>query len=271
MTIKVLLRGGGDLSSGVALRMARVGMQVLICELAQPYTVRRSVSFAQAVYSRTIRIEEISGYKVDSLQNAQTIISAGSIPILIDPNLHCLEDFDPDVIIDGRMSKDNPNYYLQCKPKIIGLGPGFFCGINCHLAIETRRGPLLGRVVREGSPENDTGIPEKVGNYTSERVLRASTAGIFHAKAEIGDHVLAGQVVGVIEGDLITIPFDGMVRGLLHDGLPVTKGLKIGDIDPRFDSGLLEKVSDKALAIGGGALEAILSWPELRIKMASNQ
>lgn len=270
MTIKVLLRGGGDLSSGVALRMIRVGMQVLICELAQPYTVRRSVSFAQAVYSNLIRIEDISGQLVDSIVNAQEIFSSMTIPVLIDPNLNCLEEFNPDVIVDGRMKKDIPEYNLLDKSRIIGLGPGFTCGINCHLAIETRRGPLLGRVIRKGTPENDTGIPEKVGNYTSERVLRASTAGIFQAKAKIGERVLAGQVVGVIDGSLITTPFDGMVRGLLHDGLPVTKGLKIGDIDPRFDQGLIEIVSDKALAIGGGVLEAILSWPELRKKLASN-
>ena len=184
-------------------------------------------------------------------------------------NLDSLEPFGPDVIVDGRMMKEIANYFLSSS-MVIGLGPGFTCGLNCHAAIETRRGPNLGRVLWKGSPEEDTGIPERVGGFSEERVLRAPVAGVFQTSVKIGDSVSSDQIVGYVDQEPIRAVFDGLVRGILHSGLFVTAGLKLGDIDPRMDPSLTNMVSDKALSIGGGVLEAILSWQINRKKFTGN-
>ena len=196
------------------------------------------------------------------------VINQGMVPILVDPELDLLNYFQPDVIVDGRMMKESMKYSLQTAPMVIGLGPGFTCGMNCHAAIETRRGPNLGRVLWDGSPEEDTGIPERVGTYTEERVLRSPSAGIFQSSIKIGDFVSAGQTIGYVNQQPVKAVFNGLVRGILQSGLAVSSGLKLGDIDPRMDPTLVERVSDKALSIGGGVLEAILSWPSNREKLS---
>jgi len=264
MTIKVILRGGGDLASGVVLRLARIGMQVLICELASPYAVRRSVSYAEAIYTGAIKIEGTQCVRMDSPGQIQAALNQQVIPILVDPELTAAQFFQPDVIVDGRMTKAPGSFHLSSSLFIIGLGPGFCCGINCHAAVETRRGPNLGRVIYEGCTEKDTGEPETVAGHGLERVLRAPTAGVFHPLVEIGDCVLSGQAVGEVGNQVIRAKFDGMIRGILQDGLQVTHGLKIGDLEPRMDASLIHKVSDKALSVGGGVVEAILSQSELR-------
>jgi len=267
MAIKVLLQGGGDLASGVALRMVRAGLKVVICELAQPYAVRRSVSFAEVVYAGNVVIEGIAGRLATSHEEAMEILASGRIPVLVDPDLNSAKQFSADVIVDGRMMKAQAEHFLEILPKIIGMGPGFTCGLNCHAAVETKRGPNLGRVIWNGSTEEDTGIPENVGVYGNERVIRSSSTGIFHSAVKIGEAVKSGQVLGNVDQEVLLAPFGGMVRGILQDGLPVMSGLKIGDIDPRFDQSLIHKVSDKALSIGGGVMEAIFSWPEFRQKL----
>lgn len=264
MTIKVILRGGGDLASGAALRLVRIGIQVLICELASPYAVRRSVSYAEAIYTGAVKIEGTQCIRIDSPGQIQATLNQRAIPILVDPELSAAEFFQPDVIVDGRMTKAPGNIHLVSSPFIIGLGPGFCCGINCHAAVETRRGPNLGRVLYEGCTEKDTGEPEMVSGHGRERVLRAPTAGIFHPLVEIGECVVSGQAVGEVGSQVIRAKFDGMIRGILQDGLQVTHGLKVGDLDPRMDASLVEKISDKALSVGGGVVEAILSQSELR-------
>ena len=266
MAIRVVLRGGGDLATGAAVRMFRSGMQVIVCELPKPYAVRRTVSLAEAVFSKIIKVEEVSSCLVKSVKEAIMQFSLG-IPVIISTKLSDLQECEPDVVVDGRMLKNAVDYNLQEKPKIIGLGPGFICGSNCHSAVETRRGPNLGRVIWTGETEKDTGEPEMVRGIGNDRVIRANQKGVFYSMARIGDLVNKGDVIGKIEDQLLYSPIDGVIRGLLHDGLRVFPGLKIGDIDPRMDKSLVNKISDKALAVGGGVVEAILSWPEIRRKL----
>ena len=82
--------------------------------------------------------------------------------------------------------------------------------------------------------------------------------------AALGSSVAPGQPVAEVGGRTVTAPFAGMVRGLLHDGLPVASGEKIGDIDPRGVAAYCNEISDKALAVGGGVLEALLTRAEIR-------
>jgi xanthine dehydrogenase accessory factor len=263
MSLLVLLRGGGDLASGVALRLHKSGLQVVISELPEPLTVRRSVSFAQAVYDKRVTVENIEGILVDSPTEISTVIAQGAIPVCVDPDAALLKTLKPQILVDGRMTKLSPETGMDAASLVIGLGPGFTAGLDCHAVIETMRGHYLGRVIWKGQAEQDTGSPESVLNYRNERVLRSLSDGIFHARARIGETIETGQVIGEVNGQLFKAPFKGTLRGLVHDGLQVTAGMKIGDLDPRGDHRLTHFVSDKSLSVGGGVLEAILSRKDL--------
>jgi len=252
----ILIRGGGDLATGVALRLHRAGLGVLVSELAQPLAVRRTVSFAEAVYEGEIEVEGVTAKLVEKEQISGTL-EAGQVPVMVDPYASILALIPVSIVIDARMKKLPPSPLPVDVSLHIGLGPGFRAGDNCHAVIETRRGHTLGRVYWEGAAQPDSGQPEG----DRRRVLYAPTDGKFMGAVNIGEHVDAGQVVAVVAGAQVKAPFPGVMRGLIHPGLQVNKGLKIGDVDPRDDPALCELVSDKALAVGGGVLEAILSDP----------
>ena len=259
-----LIWGGGDLASGVALRLFRVGIRVLIVETAQPLAVRRSVSFAQAVYDGETQIEGVTAKLIETPLEMNGLWKQGIIPVIVDPELTMLKNFQPLVLIDARMRKRYVDLSMDMAALVIGLGPGFMVGQNCHAAIETNRGHFLGRVYWEGSPEPDTGIPGKVRAYAKERVLHAPAAGEVFTQVKIGDMVEAGDVILYVDGDTVTAPFNGVVRGLIHPGITVRKGMKVGDVDPRLETFRCWFVSEKSLAIGGGVLEAILTQERIR-------
>jgi xanthine dehydrogenase accessory factor len=240
---------------------------VVITELQQPMAVRRKVSFSEAVYKRETTVEDITARLIDSPEYCNTVLEQGFIPVLIDPELIYLEAIKPSILIDARMTKRRPHTGIDIAPFVIGLGPGFIAGENCHAVIETKRGHTLGRVIWNGEPQTDTGIPEGVVNHHAERVLRAPIDGILKTCVEIGDLVEADQVIAEVEDFQVTAPFQGILRGILPAGILVTSGLKIGDLDPRGELSYCYQVSDKSLAIGGGVLEAILSRPGLRNKL----
>lgn len=264
MITYVLIRGGGDLASGVALRLHRVGMRVLVAETAQPMAVRRSVAFAQAVYDGEITIEGVQGQLIENPGEMQVCWAAGRVPVLVDPELKLVLEYPPAVIVDARMRKTRESIALDLANLVIGLGPGFVVGENCHAAVETNRGHHLGRVYWEGGPEADTGIPGKVGKYARERVFHASVGGRVETFVNIGDSVNQGDLVLKVAEHEIRAPFPGVVRGLIYNRLHVEQGTKVGDIDPRLETFRCWSVSEKSLAIGGGVLEAILSQPALR-------
>jgi len=261
---EIMIRGGGDLASGVALRLARIGMRVCITELAQPLAVRRLVSFAEAVYSGEITIEGVLGRKVSGFDEARQRMGTGMVPVLVDPAGEARHALQPLVIVDGRMTKRPPDLDLNSAPLVIGLGPGFLAGVNCHAVVETKRGPFLGRVIWEGPAEPDSGLPEMVADHQADRVLRAPADGVLSSSTQIGEVISAGQEIASVDGRQVCAAFQGVLRGLLHPGIQVRAGTKIGDLDPRADPRLARLVSDKALAIGGGVIEAILSRAELR-------
>ena len=263
----VLIRGGGDLATGVAVRLYHSGLSVVISELAQPLTVRRMASFSEAVYTGEATVEGISARRINDLEDTLRVLqvlSKGRIPVLVDPEARAATLLHPSVIVDGRMLKRPPEPLRHNAKLYLGLGPGFTATDNCHAAIETQRGSWLGRVIWQGSPRQDTGIPEAVAGQADSRVLRAPVDGIFVARVQIGEQLAAGQLVAEVGGQPVYAPFQGVLRGLLHSELSVKAGCKIGDLDPRNDPTLCSLVSDKALAVGGGVLEAILARPELR-------
>jgi len=270
MAFLVVVRGGGDLASGVIVRLVRAGIRVVVIELPQPLAVRRSVSFAQAVYSQTFAIEGIQAQLTKNLADIPVLFGSGVVPVLIDPEATCLKTLHPQVVIDARMRKRPPESAYPAEWFCIGLGPGFVAGENCDAAVETKRGHFLGRVYWHGSPEPDTGKPESVENREGERVIRAPNSGKLENLVEIGDTVLQGTHLARVAGEVVYAPFPGIVRGMLMGGVLVERGMKIGDLDPRSDPKYCTMVSDKALAVGGGVMEAIFSRPEFREKICSS-
>jgi xanthine dehydrogenase accessory factor len=255
----ILIRGGGDLASGVALRLLRAGFRVLIAELAEPLVVRRLASFAQVIFDGAYRLEEVEGVLVDDLSAAKESMAGGKVAVMVDPDLKLASSLDLFALVDARMLKARTDARLTDAPRVIGLGPGFNVGMNCHAVVETNRGPFLGRVFWQGSAEPDTGIPEAVREFDVKRVLYAPADGILQAQVRIGDLVEKGDLIATINGIEIRAQFRGVLRGLIQPGLKVEKGTKVGDLDPRCDPRLCTLASDKALAVGGGVLEALLT------------
>ncbi len=265
----ILIRGGGDLASGVALRLHHAGFQIIISELPQPLAVRRAVSFSEAVYEETWTVENVSSRLVKTPEQLAACLDRREIPVLIDPDLallstsnpsiglrHAGQAFQPSTMIDARLLKQSLSPLTDSSPFTIGLGPGFSVGENCHAFVETQRGHTLGRVFWSGSACLDSGQPEG----DRRRVLRAPASGTLIGYAQIGEHLEPGQVIAEVNGEKVIAPFPGVLRGLIHPGLEVKKGLKIGDLDARDQREYCFLVSDKALAIGGGVLEAILRY-----------
>jgi xanthine dehydrogenase accessory factor len=253
----ILIRGGGDLASGVALRLQRAGFQVLISELEQPLAVRRAVSFCEAVYEGRWQVEELTAERIETHQQIEEAFEAGKIPVIVDPELNIIKTFNlrPSAIIDARLLKHAPEPLPFPVSLLIGLGPGFTAGQNCQAVIETQRGHMLGRVYWSGSATSDSGLPD--GN--PQRVLHAPANGTLVGHAQIGEQLEPGQMIAEVAGQPILAPFAGVLRGLIHPGLTVKKGLKVGDLDARSKPEYCFLSSDKALAIGGAVLEAILS------------
>lgn len=257
--LKVLIRGGGELASAVACRMAESRFNVIMTEVSQPQAVRRNVSFCEAVYDGTKTVEGRTVRLVKSAEEARAAWDAGELALIVDPETHIRSDIVPDVEIDAIIAKKNLDTRITDAELVIGLGIGFEAGKDVHAVIETNRGHNLGRVMRSGIAEADTGHPGNIAGYTYERVLRAPCDGVIKTVKKIGDMVEAGDTVAYVEGEPIKATISGVIRGLLRDGTPVTRGLKSGDVDPRGNIEYCNTLSDKGRTISGGVLEAILS------------
>jgi xanthine dehydrogenase accessory factor len=258
LTKTAVVKGGGDLGTAVAIRLAQAGMRVVVTELANPLVVRREVALASAVFKETVCIEgATTGRKVADFNGVQTAWSNGEIPVLVDPTNQISSLIHPDVLVDAIIAKRNTGTTLLDAPVVIALGPGFRAGVDCHALIETMRGPDLGRPVYSGEVKPDTGVPGVIGGETYRRVLRVPVDGIFAPCVAIGDLVQAGQTVAEVNGLTIKTEIDGVIRGLLAEGLFVHQGEKAGDVDPRGKRELCYLVSDKAWKIADGVLEAV--------------
>lgn len=254
----IMIKGAGDLASGVAHRLWSCGFDVVMLELNKPFVVRTNVSFASAVYEQTVQVESVKAVWCEDTEQAFTVINNRAIPVLIDPEARTLGIFNPAVLVDAIMAKNNRLTKIDDAELVIGLGPGFFAGMDVHAVIETKRGHELGKVIYAGQAADDTKEPGKIEGYGRERLLRAPETGIFKPHKMIGDLVEKGEHVASVGESKICAQIDGLIRGMLYEGLEVIEGTKVGDIDPRGASVNYETISDKARAIGGGVLEAIL-------------
>jgi len=262
--MKVLIKGAGDLATGIAYRLRKAGYEILMTERSVPTTVRRTVAFSRAVYDGMAEVEGIRGILVSDIEAVETAQRAGDIPVIVDEKAEIGQKYHPEVIVDAIIAKTNLGTVMEDAPLVIGVGPGFVARTDCHAVIETMRGHNLGKVIWEGSAFPNTGIPGEIGGYTTERILRASAQGEFRPLAQIGDKVEKCQVVAYSGEEEVLAQMSGIVRGMLQPGVIVTKGMKCGDIDARCEIEHCFTISDKARSIGGGVLEVIVGFEHIK-------
>ena len=259
----VLIRGAGDIATGIAMRLWRAGVQVVMTDLPQPTAIRRTVCFSQAIVLGETQVEDATARRAEDILQARRICAAGEISVLADPELRCREELQPDALVDAILAKKNLGTTRDMAPLTIALGPGFTAGQDVDVVVETKRGHRLGRIIREGTAIPNTGIPGVIGGYGKERVIHAQTEGIFQDVRKIGDLVEAWEIIAQIrtsEGKSIpvTTQIGGILRGLLRSGYPVTPGFKVADVDPRREElSNCFLISDKSRCIAGSVLELV--------------
>lgn len=251
----VVVRGGGDLATGVIKRLFNAGLPVVVLETEKPTVIRTTVSFAQAMFEGETRVEDVVSRRCRDVDEALGVLQSGMVPLLADPQGAFLEKLKPLCIVDAILAKRNLGTTMADAPLVIALGPGFKAGKDCHVVIETKRGHSMGRIIREGEALANTGIPGIIAGFGRERVIHSPDEGVFSSDRKIGDLVKKDEVIAYVGKSPVRAPLEGMIRGLLNNGLTVPTGFKIADIDPRGLKADFTTVSDKAMAIGGSVLE----------------
>lgn len=253
------IKGAGEMATGVACCLFNSNFtRIFMMEIDNPLAVRRKVSFCEAVHDGSAIVEGIRAVKVEHSADFVGTWDKKLIPVLVDPQWESIRALTPHVVIDAILAKKNLGTTMSEAPLVIGLGPGFTAGEDVHMAIETNRGHNLGRIILKGSPEPNTGIPGTISGFNLERVLRAPCQGVFRPGKKIGDMVKTGELIGRINEEPVLTRIDGVLRGLIRPGSKVKSGLKIGDVDPRGKAEYCSSISEKARAIGGSVLAAIL-------------
>ena len=255
--MKILIKGAGDLATGIAYRLKKAGHDILMTDIAVPTTVRRTVAFSRAVYEGRAVVEDMEAVLVHGADEVREVLDSDRIAVIVDEAAEIRTEFEPDIVVDAILAKRNLGTAITDAELVIGVGPGFTAGADCHCVVETKRGHYLGRVLYEGSAIPNTGVPGEVGGYSTERIIRAEAEGVFNPLHKIGDCVTEGEPVAESGGVIITARMPGIIRGMLQAGVHVTPGMKCGDIDARCEENHCYTISDKARAIGGGVLEAV--------------
>jgi len=260
----IIVRGGGDMATAAVHRLWRAGFRVLVLEAECPAAIRRQVAVSEAVYEGTACVEGMAAVHIASLEDMQAVFDAGSVPLMVDPRGEAIAALQPDVVVDAIIAKENLGTRMDMAPLTVALGPGFVAGRDVHAVIETMRGHNLGRIIVKGAAAPNTGVPGKIAGYAAERVIHAPQAGVLRNKRSIGDYVQQGEIIAEIETETgivaVRASITGLIRGLIRDGYPVTKGFKIADIDPRREEyANCFTISDKARCIAGSVLELVCS------------
>lgn len=264
----ILIRGAGEMATGVAHKLWRCGFKLVLTEIEHPLAIRRGVAFAEAIYQGVQAVEELEAHRINALEDAEREIARDHVPVLVDPDLSLTTPLFRQqrlIVVDARMLKVPLSNHYPPQVAVVALGPGFKAPDDAQFVIETNRGQHLGRIIEKGSAQPNTGIPAEVQGASIERVIYSPAEGTFHARKKIGEAVHAGDIIGFVDEYPVIASLKGILRGVLHEGITVSTRIKLADIDPRGEPANCFTISDKARAIGGGVLEAVL-----RIQQAWN-
>ncbi len=253
----VLIKGGGEVASGIAHRLALAQCRVCMTEIPQPLAVSRGVAFSEAIYDGKKEIEGVVARHVTSFPGVAKAWQEGEIPIIIDAEASIKSTLNPEVLVDAIMAKRNLGTRITDAPLVIGLGPGFKAGKNVHIVVETNDSEHLGKVILSGGAEKDSGVPIPIGGLTFERVLHSPKNGLFLTEKKIGDIVTAGEVIASVVGEPLKAEIGGVIRALMRRGTNVAKGTKLGEIDPSGSKKAAYTIRPKMSTIADGVLKAI--------------
>ena len=256
----ILIRGAGDIASGIAVRLFRCGFTLAITDLAKPTSIRRTVCFSEAVLHGACTVEDITAERAASRAEAEAVWQRSHIPVFADDAGTVLSLLSPEAVVDARLAKVNLDTTMSDAPIVVAVGPGFTAGRDCHAVVETQRGHYLGRAIYAGAAAPNTGVPGNIGGYTVERIIRVPKAGVFRPIRAIGDRVAPDEIVAYVDEAPVRCLIGGTLRGILPEGTVVHAGMKSGDVDPRCQPDHCRCASDKALSVGGGVLEALLHF-----------
>lgn len=265
----IVVRGAGDLATGTLLRLHNAGYFPVALEVPLPTVIRRTVSLAECLFEGETVVEGVKASRAESVEEALSLSSSGVIPVLPDPDGLTIPSFKPVALVDAILAKKNLGTTKEMAPLVIALGPGFTAGVDCDRVIETKRGHYLGSIIRKGSAEPNSGIPGVIAGHGRDRVVRSPGCGVFRGRRRIGEVVKQGEVIATVGDVSVEATIDGVLRGMLHDGIPVTSGFKIADIDPRGERDYIFSVSDKARAVAGSVLEVVDAF--FHARMSSRQ
>ena len=257
--LTIVIKGAGEMASAVAWRLYMANFKkILMLDVATPLAVRRKVSFCEALHDGSQTVEGVQAIMAGAIGSIHTAWEQGRIVVAADPKWLLLQQVRPEVVVDAILAKKNLGSRMTDAELVIGLGPGFKACQDVHMVIETNRGHDLGRILTSGSAQANTGVPGAIAGYTRERVLRSPATGHFQTTRSIGDLVKTEDIIGTVAGQKVTSRIEGVLRGLIRSETKVTRGLKIGDVDPRGQKQFCDTISEKARAIGGSVLEAVL-------------
>ncbi|KEZ85894.1 molybdenum hydroxylase [Clostridium sulfidigenes] len=262
---RIIVRGGGDIASGTIQKLHRSGFKVLVLEIEIPSSIRRNVSFSEAVFDGETTIEGMKGVLVRTYDEILEAWDMGYIPVAVDRYGKLIETVRPIAVVDAILAKKNLGTTIDMAPITIALGPGFKAGIDVNVVVETMRGHSLGRLIFDGYALEDTGVPGSICGYAKERVIYSSYEGKIKNIRQIGDIVKANETIALIDDLEVKAKIDGVLRGIIRDNTYITKGLKIADVDPRHDEiSNCNTISDKSRTIGGSVLEGILYFQSIK-------
>lgn len=254
-----VIRGGGDIATGIIYKLFQCGFPLLVLEIANPSCIRRTISFCEAVFDAAVEVEGVRARKIFSLEEAYACYCRNEVPVTVDAEASTIKTASPAVVVDAILAKRNLGTSITDAPVVVGVGPGFTAGKDVHAVIETKRGHNLGRVIYTGTAAPNTGVPGMIGGYGKERVIHAPVSGTLHIEKQIGEEVTKGDVIARVGDTPVQATISGIIRGMLREGYPAQKGLKMVDIDPRIaEKENCHHISDKARCVAGGVLEAIL-------------
>lgn len=268
-TRPIIVRGGGDLATGVIQKLCHAGFKVLVLEVATPLAIRRTVALCTAVNEQKYQVEDIVAVHIDTIEECETCWDNNEVPILVDPSGRSIEQLQPVAVIDAILAKKNLGTSSAMAPIVVAMGPGFSAPEDCHCVIETMRGHQLGRLIFSGATLPNTGIPGEIGGKSAERVVHSPDSGIVKHYRAIGDIVEKNDLLFYVGETPVYSPLSGVLRGLISNGLEISKGLKCADVDPR-DASVVDcfTISDKARALGGAVLDALFYLANQQDSMA---
>jgi len=259
-SIKILIKGAGEVASAVAQKLFRSGFNVCLTELPLPLAIHRGTSFSEVIWEGEKSVEGVTAKLIKEFRQIENVWDKGKIAVIVDPEVKILDFLKPDIFIDGTMPKTKTVIEAGCADLVIGIGPGFTAGKDVHIVVETDNIDKIGTFILEGKANPDTGIPLSIDGFTFDRVLRNDREGVFRVVRDMGSIVKKGDVIAKVEDDLLTAQIDGCIRALIRDGIYVKSRTKLGEIDPRPDPSLCFTIRPRMRIIAGGVLEAILFW-----------